>query len=392
MSSGRAPCWDVFCRVVDNYGDAAVCWRLARQLATEHGIDVRLWVDNLATLHALCCRVDPTASTQVVDGVLVRRWQQLGDALSGEVTEAADVVVDAFGAGLPEGYVAAMVQREPSSLWIILEYLSAESWVSSHHGLASPHPSLPLRRFFFFPGFGSDTGGVLREAGLLQRRDGFQHDASVQARFWQSMGFASPSPDATVISLFGYESTGVTQFLDVWAQADKRIVAAVPDSRLRPQVLAFFDVTSAVDGDTLRRGNLEVRLVPFLTQQRYDELLWASDWNFVRGEDSFVRAQWAAQPLVWNIYPQEERAHWPKLDAFLDRYCAGMDPGLTRTLRTAWHVWNGGLNESFSVADWHVLQKNHRQLKLHAQKWAIALQESGDLAAKLVQFCKSKVK
>ena len=40
--------WDVFCRVVDNYGDAAVCWRLARQLADEHGARVRLWIDLLA--------------------------------------------------------------------------------------------------------------------------------------------------------------------------------------------------------------------------------------------------------------------------------------------------------------------------------------------------------
>ena len=368
-----------------------MCWRLARQLATEHGLDVRLWVDHLTTLHALCPAVDHAESTQVVDGVRVQRWQQQMESLSDHGTETADVVVDAFGGGLPEGYVAAMAQRQPAPLWIILEYLSAETWVSSHHGLASPHSSLPLRRFFFFPGYGSDTGGVLREAGLLERRDVFQHDASVRARFWQSMGFESPSPDATVISLFGYESAGVAHFLEIWSQASERIVAAVPDSRLRPQVLAFFGVASGRDGATLRRGNLEVRLVPFLSQQRYDELLWASDWNFVRGEDSFVRAQWAAQPLVWHIYPQEGQAHWPKLDAFLDRYCAGLDPGLTQTLRTAWHAWNGSLDTSLTVADWHLLQKNQRQLKLHAEKWAIALRESGDLASNLVQFCESKV-
>ncbi len=38
---------DIFCAVVDNYGDIGVCWRLARQLAHEHGMTVRLWVDDL---------------------------------------------------------------------------------------------------------------------------------------------------------------------------------------------------------------------------------------------------------------------------------------------------------------------------------------------------------
>ncbi|MBY0444112.1 MAG: elongation factor P maturation arginine rhamnosyltransferase EarP, partial [Burkholderiales bacterium] len=37
--------WDIFCRVIDNYGDIGVCWRLARQLSFEHGFAVRLMVD-----------------------------------------------------------------------------------------------------------------------------------------------------------------------------------------------------------------------------------------------------------------------------------------------------------------------------------------------------------
>jgi len=38
----------------------------------------------------------------------------------------------------------------------------------------------------------------------------------------------------------------------------------------------------------------------------------ACDVNFVRGEDSFVRAQFAARPLVWQAYPQDEGAHLNK--------------------------------------------------------------------------------
>ncbi|HET9045379.1 MAG TPA: elongation factor P maturation arginine rhamnosyltransferase EarP, partial [Casimicrobiaceae bacterium] len=39
--------WDVFCKVVDNFGDAGVCWRLARQLVAEHDLAVTLWIDVL---------------------------------------------------------------------------------------------------------------------------------------------------------------------------------------------------------------------------------------------------------------------------------------------------------------------------------------------------------
>ena len=54
------PQWDVFCAVVDNYGDIGVCWRLSRQLAAEHGIAVRLWVDDLKPFARLCPAVDVT--------------------------------------------------------------------------------------------------------------------------------------------------------------------------------------------------------------------------------------------------------------------------------------------------------------------------------------------
>ena len=46
--------WDIFCSVVDNYGDIGVTWRLARQLAAEQGHVVRLWVDELGAFVRLC--------------------------------------------------------------------------------------------------------------------------------------------------------------------------------------------------------------------------------------------------------------------------------------------------------------------------------------------------
>src|SRR5258706_11395567 len=96
--------WDIFCRVVDNYGDVGVSWRLARQVAREHGKRVRLLLDDLTVLAKLRPEVDPQRDSNQVDGVEVRRL----DAPAGEV---ADVVVETFGCEPPDPYVQEMARR-----------------------------------------------------------------------------------------------------------------------------------------------------------------------------------------------------------------------------------------------------------------------------------------
>src|SRR5665647_615779 len=174
--------WDIFCTVVDNYGDIGVCWRLARQLAAERCFGVRLWVDDLASFRRICPNVVPGLDAQRSHGVEVRWWREPFPAV-----DVADVVVEAFACNPPASYVAAMAARPRKPVWINLEYLSAESWVQGCHGLPSPHPSLPLMKHFFFPGFAAGTGGLLAERGLEQARERFQRSSAEQARFWEGM-------------------------------------------------------------------------------------------------------------------------------------------------------------------------------------------------------------
>src|SRR5512141_858540 len=166
---------DIFCAVVDNYGDIGVCWRLARQLANEHGIEVRLWVDELRSFGKLCPEVDAGLDQQRCRGVEVRQWSKDFPPVA-----PADLVIEAFACKLPQAYVEAMAAREPKPVWINLEYLSAEDWVEGCHKLPSPHPRLPLTKYFFFPGFTEKTGGLLIERDLLARRDAFQTDTVAQ--------------------------------------------------------------------------------------------------------------------------------------------------------------------------------------------------------------------
>lgn len=67
---------DIFCNVIDNYGDIGVSWRLARQLAVEYGSGIRLWVDELAAFSAICPEIDLQREVQYVQGVDVHRWSR----------------------------------------------------------------------------------------------------------------------------------------------------------------------------------------------------------------------------------------------------------------------------------------------------------------------------
>ncbi len=375
--------WDIFCAVVDNYGDIGVCWRLARQLAGEHGYRVRLWVDDLASFQRLCPGLDPARERQLAEGVEVRHW-----AADFPVVEPADVVVEAFACHLPERYVAGMAARESKPLWVNLEYLSAEEWVEDCHGLASPHPRLPLTKYFFFPGFSPATGGLLRERGLEEERRAFLADPAAREAFWRELGLG-PQGDELRISLFGYGDEDVAGLLTAWAEGGRPVVALVPEGRSAAPLADFFGAAGAAAGSVFRRGKLEARVLPFVAQEKYDRLLWACDCNFVRGEDSFVRAQWAAKPLVWRIYPQQEEAHLIKLEAFLGRYGAGLPPQAKEALQTLESAWNG---EGNAGAAWNAFWARHAELGRHAVRWAETLRSHGDLLSNLVNFLKNKVK
>jgi uncharacterized repeat protein (TIGR03837 family) len=371
--------WDIFCTVVDHYGDIGVSWRLARQLASEYRQRVRLWVDDLDSLHRLRPEIDPIQDRQTVDGVEVRRW-----AASFPQATPGDIVVEAFGCSLPENFLAAMALRGPRPLWINLEYLSAEDWVEGCHGLPSPQPRTGLEKYFFFPGFGDGTGGLPREQSLFADRDAFQSDAGAQSRFWERWGLGSGHPDATRASLFCYDHAPVIPLLEALSRSDTATLCLIPEDYAARHAARWMGWQNAVPGQHGIRGKLEVHVLPFLSQDDYDRLLWACDFNFVRGEDSFLRAQWAARPFAWQIYPQQDGAHWNKLEAFLARYQKGLPPEAAGELRIFWTAWNRG---GEVAPHWDALRHHLTTLSDHAKTWCRTLSEVPDLAAKLMAFC-----
>jgi uncharacterized repeat protein (TIGR03837 family) len=376
--------WDIFCNVVDNYGDIGIAWRLARGLAGEHGLAVRLWVDDLHTFHRIWPAIDPDAAEQSCEGVVVRAWRTPFAA-----AVPAQVVIDAFGCALPESYLAAMSERSPPPVWINLEYLSAEPWVAEHHGLPSPHPRLPLTRYFFFPGYTAETGGLLVEADLAGRRAAFVRAGT--SAFWRRIGLDMPQANELRVSLFAYENSALHGLLDAWAADARPITCLVPEGRIIPQLAAWLAVADVRVGEAYRRGALRLHILPFLNQDAYDHLLWACDLNFVRGEDSCVRAQWAARPLVWQAYPQADEAHWDKLDALLAHYLEGLDQEAARAVSGMWRHWNGMPDVDDMAACWTAWRAHQAVIEAHAANRCDRLGLAGRLTGKLVDFAENKI-
>jgi len=322
--------WDVFCRVIDNHGDLGVCWRLARRLAAL-GQHVRLWVDDARTLQWMA----PGGAARVE----VTSWREP------RVDESpGDVVVEAFGCDPPPGFVARIAAQPRPPAWINLEYLSAERYVERSHGLASPQlagPGRGLTKWFFYPGFGPATGGLLHEPELERERAAFLPEP------WLASIGVPPLAGVRRVSLFCYEQPALGAALERWS-ADP-IQLLVTPGPAAAQVAAWLGVAGAPH-DVARRGALQAHFLPWLSQAGYDRLLWSCDLNHVRGEDSLVRALWARRPFLWQLYPQHDGAQHAKLEAFVDTYLAGVDARTARALRRRFGAWNGHPAEDAGVA------------------------------------------
>ena len=276
----------IVARVVDNFGDAGVAWRLARQLVTEHGADVTLWIDAVGVLARFMPALDPACPDAIVANVRVRHLAAEAPPLH----PWPEVVVQMFGCALPEAWLFAIEHSAAPPVWINLEYLSAEDWVEGAHGLPSPHPHRALKRWFFYPGFTARTGGLLRERDLPEPA------AAERVQAWADVGLPPPPPDALAVSLFCYPTPSAYALLDAWSREARPVHALVPDGVAGEAVSAFLGAPLR-PGDVHVRGSLVLAVVPFVDQPGFDRRLRACDFSVVRGEDSFVRAQWARAPV-----------------------------------------------------------------------------------------------
>jgi len=218
---------DVFCSVIDNFGDIGICWRLSRQLVAEHGISVTLWVDDLTSFQRICPQLNILLLMQDVDGVLVRFWQQELPRLT--AADFPDLLIEALACTVPDQYLQQFATLRPDAIWLNLEYLSAEDWVHGCHGLSSPQSGIPLAKYFFFPGFTAQTGGLLREKNLAENMKIFSRDLEAQQLFWEQAGVVDAMQYDLKISLFCYQQQAIADFIDQLQQRPESVLLLVPE-------------------------------------------------------------------------------------------------------------------------------------------------------------------
>jgi uncharacterized repeat protein (TIGR03837 family) len=358
------PLWDVFCRVIDNLGDIGVCWRFCSALASQ-GQSVRLWIDVPEELAWMA----PGALEGRVPHIQVHHWTEPLPAGTTEAARPANVWVEAFGCDTAPEWMAWLTQRlvdgHAPPTWINLEYMSAEAYVERFHRLPSPIMSGPLNgqtKWFFYPGFTSATGGLLREAGLMAARAAFDPPA------WLTQHGLPSDSGTRRVSLFCYEPP--------------ILGAVLREARLDPMPSQWFITHGRAQAAVEQAApNAPVHQLPPLPQTDFDRLLWTCDFNCVRGEDSLVRALWAGQPFVWHIYPQHDNAHHAKLEAFLDWLQA---PASWRRFH---RLWNGIETPSGPVwPGWNAVDE-WRGCALAARERLLA---QPDLITQLLEFVEKK--
>jgi uncharacterized repeat protein (TIGR03837 family) len=327
-----------------------------------------LWIDEPGALRWMA----PGALEGRMEGVRVLHWT---DPIAPDLLPAlppADVWVETFGCRPPpeaQAHRAAAIAAGGSApVWINLEYLSAEAYVERSHRLPSLVSSGPLRglsQWFFYPGFTAPTGGLLRETDLATRQTAFN------AAQWLGTQGLAPGTQRRA-SLFCYEPEALPALLQQAGQ-DTPSDWLVTTGRATEAV-------SAAQAQGLDTARAALHLLPRLTQRDFDHLLWACDLNFVRGEDSLVRALWAGQPFVWHIYPQHDDAHHAKLEAFLDWLQA---PDSLRALHRTWN----GITPAHSVwPGWDAVD-SWRPCVLAARARLLA---QPDLTSQLLEFVAEK--
>ncbi|MCM2343150.1 MAG: elongation factor P maturation arginine rhamnosyltransferase EarP [Alphaproteobacteria bacterium] len=379
---------DIFCHVVDNLGDIGVCWRFCRALVRDQGCYVRLFVDDFDAFAKIEPMLDKTRDIQHIEGVEVFRWDHA--VIDLHYNASADAVIEAFACDLPEKVVGLMTLAPRPPVWLDLEYMSAEPWIDTHHAVVSPHPTLPLTKTLFFPGFTEKSGGLTREAGLIERRQAFQADMAAQNAWRASVGLPSRVTGVIDISLFCYAVSPVEALLQAFVGTGETVRFMVPAGVATAPLTRFLG-QKPEPGTVVRHGNIIFHNITFLTQDDYDRLLWSCDLNFVRGEDSLVRAVWAGNPLVWDIYKQDQAAHMPKLKAFQDHFWGGLAPVDREILDFFSVMWNEGGRQDENIPAAGLLECLPR-LQDYARRRSLEQAAQDDLATRLVGFILREMK
>ena len=305
---------DIFCEIIDNYGDIGVVYRTAKELQKIFPESkIRVFLNRLDEFKKINSQVIDLPS-QNIDGIEYITFDYLRDNANKLLT--AQVIIEAFGCQIPKEYME--IAYDNSELLINLEYLSAEDWIEDFHLQSSPLGRGKLKKVFFMPGFTEKSGGVIADSNYLERIQRVLENKEFYEKKYLSD--IEDRENKIVGTLFSYEKN-FTPLLEDLKKLDKDVVILAMGEKTQDSLRKILKNFSIEDfRNSLKYGKIEIKFLNFLNQEEYEELINIVDFNFVRGEDSFIRAVLTGKPYMWHIYCQEEYAHMDKIEGFLDKY------------------------------------------------------------------------
>lgn len=305
---------DIFCEIIDNYGDIGVVYRTAKELQKIFPKSkIRAFLNKLDEFKKINSQVLDLPS-QNIDGIEYITFDYLRDNANKLLT--AQVIIEAFGCQIPKEYME--IAYDNSELLINLEYLSAEDWIEDFHLQSSPLGRGKLKKVFFMPGFTEKSGGVIADSNYLERIQRVLENKEFYEKKYLSD--IEDRENKIIGTLFSYEKN-FTPLLEDLKKLDKDVVILAMGEKTQDSLRKILKNFSIEDfRNSLKYGKIEIRFLNFLNQEEYEELINIVDFNFVRGEDSFIRAVLTGKPYMWHIYCQEEYAHMDKIEGFLDKY------------------------------------------------------------------------
>ena len=336
---------DIFCQVIDNYGDVGVAYRLAREFKRVYPNKKLRFVIN-----------------QIEELNLIRKSEDIEIILYKDISKienSADLIIESFGCEIPKEYMDKALKN--SKLIINLEYFSAEKWVDDFH-LQESFLGGNLKKYFFIPGLSEKSGGILLDNEFLERKKKVEANKEY---YLEKFGIKEKYD--LIGSVFSYKKN-FDSLIEELKKLNKKVILLILSEKTQKNFIKYFDNGNNYD-------KIKFVKLPFFTYDKYEELLALCDFNLVRGEDSFVRALLLGKPFLWHIYPQDENTHIKKLESFLEKYCSN-NKELKQTF----------INYNINKDDFSYFFKNFKEIEKYNKNYASYLIKNCNLMEKLINF------
>ena len=364
----------ILCKVVDNFGDIGVVYRLAKSILNLSQnpqfakTKIRLIVDDLTAFNKINDKIDDKKSFQCVNGMEIYDWKDF-DFCYNEFTKNPPVVIlECFQCGRPDWLEKILFDDKVRHIVniIMIDYLTAEDYAETFHCLQSLTRSARVQKVNFMPGFTEKTGGLILDnmENLLQKKVEkkqilfFSYDrdwsflTSALERFYNENGFKK---------LFVAQGKGKESFCKAYKD---------------------------------EKCNFFVEELPFINQEEWDALLVDCSILFIRGEESLSRAALSGIPFVWHAYPQSDEYQLVKVNALLEKLRPFFSESDFEIIKKVWIDFNSPDSELDKVqTQQNVLEflKNVENLKDGFENFGQNLRKNGDLAFNLMTFIKQIV-